>query len=147
MIGRHILNTARGASVGTTLGLLVTDITKPVFEDLNNVSFWQKGGDKADYPVNRLEAGLNNFGTNIDANVQKVNFIKLKTVTLGYTLPGVIKKKIGFGARVFVSAENLFTLTNYTGADPESVDIVTGVDNLGNYPLSRRVTIGLTLNL
>lgn len=147
VIGRHILNTARGASVGTTLGLLVTDITKPVFEDLNNVSFWQKARDKADYPVNRLEAGLNNFGTNIDANVQKVNFIKLKTVTLGYTLPGVIKKKIGFGARVFVSAENLFTLTNYTGADPESVDIVTGVDNLGNYPLSRRVTIGLTLNL
>ena len=147
VIGRHILNTARGASVGTALGMFVSDITKPVFEDLANVAFWQQPGDKADYPANRLEAGLNNFGTSIDANVQKVNFIKLKTITLGYTLPGVIKKKIGFGARVFVSAENLFTITNYTGADPESVDIVTGVDNLGNYPLSRRVTIGLTLNL
>lgn len=58
-----------------------------------------------------------------------------------------MKKKIGFGARVFISAENLFTITNYSGADPESVDMVTGIDNLGNYPLSRRVTIGLTLNL
>ena len=147
VIGRHILNTARGASVGTTLGVLVSDITKPVFEDLANVTFWQRQGDKADYPANRLESGLNNFATNIDANVEKVNFIKLKTITLGYTLPGTVKKKIGFGARVFVSAENLFTITNYSGADPESVDTVTGIDNLGNYPLSRRVTIGLTLNL
>lgn len=147
VIGRHILNTARGESVGTTLGMTVKATTKPVFEDLGNVTFWQQPGDKADYPANRLESGLGNFATNIDANVQKVNFIKLKTIALGYTLPPVVKKKIGFGARVFISAENLFTITNYSGADPESVDMVTGIDNLGNYPLSRRVTIGLTLNL
>lgn len=49
-------------------------------------------------------------------------------------------------ARVFVSGENLFTITNYSGPDPESVDVVTGVDNFGNYPLSTRITLGLTLN-
>ena len=32
------------------------------------------------------------------------------------------------------------------GPDPESVDVVTGVDNFGNYPLSTRITLGLTLN-
>ena len=50
------------------------------------------------------------------------------------------------GARLFVSGENLFTVTNYSGADPEAVDIVTGVDDATNYPLPKRVTLGLTLN-
>ena len=147
VLGRHILNAGRGASVGTVAGMIVEDITKPVFEDLGKVTFWQKPGDRTDYPKNRLEAGLYNFSTNIYANVQNVSFIKLKTITLGYSLPEAVRKKLRFGARVFVSAENLFTLTNYKGADPESVDVVTGVDNLGNYPLARRVTIGLTINL
>src|SRR5699024_1267186 len=100
-----------------------------------------------DYPVNRLEAGLNNFGTAIAANVQNVSYIKLKTLTIGYTLPKNVKKFIGFGVRVFATGENLFTITNYKGADPESVDTVTGIDGLGNYPLSTRLTFGLTLNL
>lgn len=133
--------------MGTILGMTVKATTMPVFEDLGNVTFWEQPGDKVDYPANRMESGLGNFVTNIDANVQKVNFIKLKTIALGYTLPLVVKKEIGFGVRVFISAENLFTITNYSGADPESVDMITGIDDLGNYPLSRRVTIGLTLNL
>ena len=147
VISRHILNAGRGASVGTSPGLSASDVVKPVFEDLSAVTFWKKPGDKTDYPANRMENGLSNFATNISANVENVSFIKLKTVTLGYTLPGTVRKKIGFGVRVFVSAENLFTVTNYSGADPESVDVVTGIDYLGNYPLSKRVTLGLTLNL
>ena len=53
---------------------------------------------------------------------------------------------MGFGARIFISGENLFTLTDYRGGDPETVDPYTGVDNYNAYPLSRRFTIGLTLN-
>ncbi|MFR4038122.1 MAG: hypothetical protein ACLTZT_10220 [Butyricimonas faecalis] len=82
VLGRHILNAGQGASVGTVAGMLVEDITKPVFEDLEKVTFWQKPGDRADYPKNRLEAGLYNFSSNIYENVQIVSFIKLKTITL-----------------------------------------------------------------
>ena len=71
--------------MGTVAGMIVEDITKPVFEDLGKVTFWQKPGDRTDYPKNRLEAGLYNFSTNIYANVQNVSFIKLKTITLGYS--------------------------------------------------------------
>ena len=147
VIGRHILNKGTGASVGTSLGMSPEEMAKPVFADIKNISFWQKKGDNTDYPVNRLEAGLNNFGTAIAANVQNVSYIKLKTLTIGYTLPKNVKKFIGFGVRVFATGENLFTITNYKGADPESVDTVTGIDGLGNYPLSTRLTFGLTLNL
>ena len=47
--------------------------------------------------------------------------------------------------RLFISGENLFTWTNYSGIDPEIVDIRTGVDEARNYPLARKFTIGLTL--
>lgn len=145
-LGRHILNAGRSASIGTRLGLTTEDITRPVFADLDNVTFWQKPGDDADYPMNRLEVGLMNYATNLLSNVEKVNYIKLKSLTIGYSLPESIRQRIGVGARIFVSGENLFTLTNYSGTDPEAVDLVTGVDNLGNYPLARRVTVGLTLS-
>ena len=146
MLGRHILNKTQSESIGTFLGTAPNDVAKPIFADLSEISFWEKNGDIADYPANRLENGLLNFAPNIASNVENVGFLKCKTLTVGYTIPGFLRKKIGFGARIFVSAENLFTLTNYSGRDPETVDIVTGVDDLANYPLSRKFTFGLTLN-
>ncbi len=146
VIGRHILNAGKGASVGTRLGLTLAETTTPVFANLDKISFWKKQGDKTDFPINRLEGVLLNFTTNLLSNVENVSFIKFKTITLRYTLPEKIMKSIGINARVFISAENLFTLTNYSGPDPESVDPVTGIDYFGNYPLSKRVTLGLTVN-
>lgn len=145
-LGRHILNAGRGASVGTVLTANPSEMVRPVFADLSQITFWQKPGDNADFPVNRLESGLGNFATNLSSNVEKVNYLKLKTLTLGYTLPENVKNVLGFSARIFLSAENLFTITNYSGTDPESVDVVTGIDNYNNYPLSKRVTVGLTLD-
>ena len=89
---------------------------------------------------------MSNFVTNLKSNVENVSFIKLKTLTLGYTLPDKIMKPTRINARVFFSAENVFTITNYSGPDPESVDLVTGIDNFGNYLLARRFTLGLTVN-
>mgnify|MGYP002704010127 FL=1 len=58
-----------------------------------------------------------------------------------------LSKKIGFsGVRLFFTAENLFYLSNYSGDNPEVVDIYTGVDNGSNYPLPRKYSVGLTLN-
>ena len=82
----------------------------------------------------------------IDRYVEKVNWLKLKTATLGYNLPTDISKKVKMEQiRLFISGENLFTWTNYSGIDPEIVDIRTGVDEARNYPLARKFTIGLTL--
>ena len=83
---------------------------------------------------------------NLASNAQRISYLKLQAVTVGYTLPEAVRKATGFGARIFISGENLFTLTDYRGGDPETVDPYTGVDNYNAYPLSRRFTIGLTLN-
>lgn len=118
----------------------------PILANLDKVSFWQKPGDNADFPINELENGKNNFATNLKSNVEKINYLKLKSISIGYILP-VFPKQSKHYARVFMSVENVFTITNSSSPDPESIDIVTGVDSNNNYPLATRFTLGLTLNL
>ncbi len=139
VIGRHVLYA--GASLATD-----PNAPSPVYADLGRVTFWKHPGDRADYPANRMDRGLNNFAVNLLSNVYRVSYIKLKQASLGYTLPESLSRRLGFGARVYVSGENLFTLTDYPGPDTERIDPVSGVDNLNNYPLARKVTFGLTLN-
>ena len=47
--------------------------------------------------------------------------------------------------RIFASGENLHTFTNYSGIEPEIVDIRNGEDVGSSYPLARKITLGLTL--
>ena len=78
--------------------------------------------------------------------IETVGFVRLKQLTLGYNVPQSIMKKIGLeSGRVFFTGENLFLITNYSGVDPESVDPTSGIDNFNNYPLARKLTLGLTL--
>ncbi|MCC8173017.1 MAG: SusC/RagA family TonB-linked outer membrane protein, partial [Odoribacter sp.] len=143
MLKRHILNAGQGGSVGTIISSNPSDMLVPIFADLNKTTFWQNPGDVTDYPANRAQDALMNFATNLSSNIQNVSFLKLKSVSLGYTLP---KNVLGFGARFFISAENIATFTNYKGNDPETVDIVTGIDYYNNYPLARKMTVGVSID-
>lgn len=116
---------------------------KPVFFDVGGVTYWQRPGDRADLPFNRPSRSLNNFSTYLAGNVEKVHYLKLKALTVGYAFPEDWLRAVRL--RLFVSGENLFTLTNYSGTDPETVDIMTGIDEYRSYPLAKKITIGLTL--
>jgi TonB-linked SusC/RagA family outer membrane protein len=72
--------------------------------------------------------------------VEDASFLKLRNVTLGYTLP---LKAISptAGIRIFVSGRNLLTLTRYKGYDPE---VASGID-LGTYPSSRSLLAGVSV--
>lgn len=82
--------------------------------------------------------------------IENGSYMRLKNLTLGYTLPGALASKIGLeSARIYVQAQNLFTLTKYTGIDPEVTSVgatpgstVLGVDQ-GNYPNSKMYQIGI----
>lgn len=143
---KWVLNAARGQSLGTTLAVNPADMARPYLVESLEGLFWQQPGDNTPYPANRMEIGLYNFATNLASNTQRISYLKLQAVTVGYTLSEKVRQKTGFGARIFFSAENLFTLTDYRGGDPETIDPYTGVDNYNAYPLSRRFTIGLTLD-
>ena len=71
-------------------------------------------------------------------------YLRLKDIQLGYTIPKKISQKILIErCRIYVSGNNLITLTKYTGYDPE---IGGGVD-YGNYPQARTFLVGINLNL
>lgn len=73
------------------------------------------------------------------------DFLKLQNLSLGYTLPKNIADKLTFNqVRVYVQAQNLFTITNYSGLDPEVYTTTLGVDWNGN-PQQRSFTFGLNV--
>ncbi len=80
--------------------------------------------------------------------VEDGSFIRCTDVTIGYTLPRSIMKKIGIEKiRAYVSASNLFILTNYSGYDPE-VDVQSGLTpsmDYNRYPRSRTFSFGLNV--
>lgn len=122
--------------------------TNPILLNLDEYSFWEKEGDiDPFFPVSQTDISLFKHLDYTDRYVEHVNWIKLKSVVLGYNLNKRIAKKLGLdNLRVFVSGENLFTITNYSGMDPETVDIRNGIDSGQNYPLARKFTLGLTVN-
>ena len=84
-----------------------------------------------------------------DIYVQDGSYLRLKNISLGYTLPRNITKKVNIERfRVYVRAENLFTGTKYWGFDPEIGTSSTsmGVD-YGVYPQARIFTVGFNLSL
>ena len=80
--------------------------------------------------------------------VEDGSFIRCTDVTVGYTLPNLITKKIGIEkVRAYVSASNLFILTNYSGYDPE-IDIQSGLTpsmDYNRYPRSRTFSFGVNV--
>ncbi|MBQ8022501.1 MAG: SusC/RagA family TonB-linked outer membrane protein, partial [Bacteroidales bacterium] len=87
-------------------------------------------------------------GMLVDKYLEPASFLRLKNLTIGYTVPSNISQKIGMKSlRAYVTATNLFTLTKYTGLNPEvniSSSTTPGVDN-GNYPMARTYTFGLNI--
>jgi len=78
-----------------------------------------------------------------DRFIENGSYLRLKNLTLGYTLPRSLSQKAYLQTlRVYVSCQNLFTLTRYSGFDPE-VD-VSGVD-LSTYPVTRTVSFGVNV--
>ena len=82
--------------------------------------------------------------------IEDGSYFRMKNLTLGYTLPSGVLSKIGFEtARVYLQAQNLFTITKYSGIDPEVTSVgstpgstVLGVDQ-GNYPNSKMYQVGI----
>jgi TonB-linked SusC/RagA family outer membrane protein len=83
-----------------------------------------------------------------DRYVEDGSFIKLKNLQLGYTFPASVTKRIFSKLRVYAQVKNAFTLTKYSGYDPEiSGGILdTGIDR-GAYPQARTYSFGLDIKL
>ena len=105
---------------------------------------------KATMPFGYQENGIvSTFG------IEDGSFLRLNTLTLGYTLPKQLTKKFGVSnLRVYGSVYNVFTITGYSGLDPEvnanknnnnAAYPTTGLD-WGAYPRARSFVVGLNLS-
>ncbi|MFA6581479.1 MAG: SusC/RagA family TonB-linked outer membrane protein, partial [Paludibacter sp.] len=80
-----------------------------------------------------------------DRYVEDGSYLRVKNVTLGYTLPASLTKKVQLStARFYLTAQNLFTLTKYSGFDPEIG--TNGIDN-NLYPVTRTISVGFNLGI
>jgi len=86
-----------------------------------------------------------------DWAIEDGSFLRLSTLTLGYTLPLALTKKVGINnLRFYATCYNVFCLTGYSGFDPEvstrnKTALTPGVD-YSAYPKSRQFVIGVNLN-
>ena len=113
----------------------------------NGSTYWYGDGD-----CNK------NYSTISSYFVEKGDYLKLKNLVIGYTLPAKVLKKMKMQQfRIYMSAQNLFTLTKYTGIDPEIGEykdpvnpdnkntMQRGVDTYNRYLPSRLFSFGIDL--
>lgn len=108
--------------------------------DARVLDAWTPEHQNTNIPALSRQDANGNFGTNSDWYLENGDYFRVKNITLGYTLPKFAGK---LQSRFYVSAENPFTFTDYSGIDPEVGR--TGLD-VGNYPLAKTYTLGLTVN-
>jgi TonB-linked SusC/RagA family outer membrane protein len=101
----------------------------------------------------------NEYGSFADRNVtalstssyyvEDASYLRLKNITIGYTLDNDLMSKFGLEqARIYVTGNNLLTWTNYTGFDPEVNSgraLMSGVDHI-SYPRSRTILVGFNIS-
>ena|SRR5699024_7772064 len=122
---------------------------RPLLVDISKIHAWENAQtENPSYPHLQSYNGNDlQYDGKYDCDIENVHLLRLKQLTLGYNLnKRVIEKARLTSARIYVTAENLFLLTNYKGLDPEIVSIYDGIDDLGSYPLPRKFTVGLSIN-
>ncbi len=152
--GNQIFNAGRIFTEKTNWGLLTGTSTRLL-------DHWTETNQNTDIPgwitqSYRVQYNLDHdiTATNVSVNgrnshfVEDGSFIRLKTLNLAYNFPQSICQKIKIDRlRIYLSGTNLFTITSYTGYDPEASsfsasDGRSGIDN-SNYPQSKTYSMGI----
>lgn len=151
-------NFSASANFGYSVGGKVFNYNRTVYDSdgayptynqqkmMDGWSRWEKPGDIATHP--KLVYNNNsNSSKKSSRYLEDASFLRLRNVTLGYTLPW--KMPLVKDVRVSVSGENLFLLTDFSGADPESINTTNG--RVGAYynafPQTRKFLLSLSITL
>src|SRR6185312_1320033 len=98
----------------------------------NVLSRWEGSGTSNTVP-RAVFGDPNGNSQNSDRYIESGSYLRIRNITLGYTLPKLWAQRIKFSSiRIYAAAQNVYTFTKYTGIDPEVG--LTGIDN-NVYPL------------
>lgn len=135
----------------------VTMDTDGHYTDYNQMSIdnglgwsrWSEPGDNATHP--KPVSGGNHNADGISSRyLEDGSFLRVKNVTLSYSLPRPLLKKLHLeDAKVFVTGDNLYTLSRFSGMDPEvrlesTMYELAGMYSM-NYPVGRAFTLGVNI--
>ncbi len=145
------LNIAAYGSFGHQIAKSYRSFADSPFQNYTTDVFqrWHGEGTSNRYP--RLTIGSHtNYQYISDIYIEDADFLRIQNVTLGYNLKSAFPKLPLGNARLYVSGQNLYTFTNYSGMDPEigygdDQGWVSGID-LGFFPSPRNFVIGLNVN-
>lgn len=111
---------------------------------------WKSDADSGDgktVRANRVSKGQN--GVTSTWHVEDGSYLRIKNITLGYSLPKhIIQKAYLQNARIYLSAQNPFTFTKYKGYNPEvsnRTESTRSGEDYGVYPLARTISVGANL--
>lgn len=117
----------------------------------NILNRWTGEGATNSYPRFAFSSANENYRAS-DYWIEDASFVRARNMQFGYTLPAKLTKHVAISRlRLYVQAENLFTLTKYTGCDPEvtggnsGYGTEVGIDR-GVYPQNRTFTFGVNVN-
>lgn len=128
-LGRQLNNQTRTTFLSVDRFRYSDNVTMDSFDR------WSSTNQEGKYP-----SGLyTKYETNTDFYIEDADFIRLKNITLGYTVPNKWFKGIIKRARLYFDAQNLFVITNYSGSDPET-------DSFTAYPNQRTYSFGIELS-
>jgi len=142
VLGRKVMNMVQNSA------FTFNKSVNPLMAYFKASDYWSKDNPNATKPALEFaDPGyLGHFDGNVDSNIENISFLRLKQLVLGYTLPAAwFKSKFVKSVNVYLSGENLFMLSNYTGLDPEVIDPYTGKDDGSQYPLNRKLTFGINV--
>lgn len=107
---------------------------------------WSPENPGGKVPIISTSDNNGNFNAS-DFYIEDGSYLRIRNVTLGYSLPKSLTSKLKTGAvRIYATANNLFTITDYSGFDPEIGMDNNGLD-VGRYPQARSFILGLSVNL
>ncbi|AYB32553.1 SusC/RagA family TonB-linked outer membrane protein [Chryseolinea soli] len=136
----------------------MNNLNRMFLEDMNGehnvladaaLNRWTPTNPSNEYP-RALAKRTADVGTISSKFIEDASYIRLKNVNLAYNVPSMMLDRFGMRSlRIYVSATNLFTSTNYRGYDPEGSSYGTataypGIDQ-GRYPLTKTYLVGLNL--
>jgi TonB-linked SusC/RagA family outer membrane protein len=120
----------------------------------DQLNYWR--ADRPNTNVPRPQLDTNNGARVSSRYISDGSYFRFKTVTLGYTLPKSLTDRIKFGSvRIYATGQNILTITNYEGNDPEvnyvapgvttqSTNLANGVDYYGA-PQAKSIIFGIKL--
>lgn len=142
--GAKIYNSMRAGALDRDAGRP----SQPPMKLADGWSRWEKPGDIATHP--QLIAGGNNKADETSSRyLENGDFFKMKAISLSYELPKQWLKSIGLtSGSITLGGENLFTITKYSGQDPEILfsSSYNGNASSYGYPTVRRFTVGVNFN-